>query len=778
MYRKLSTLILAILALVQIGAQNTREFNQIDENGTVTQRSDNGNFNKHNKDTTKNKVIPKGLYTWTIDRRFGDVIPTEPDTLPHLFMNTTFNSGFYGDYNTTGSNYTARLSRIFIDRPYGEYFTFTEPYSFVNKKPDEFLFMNTLSPYTRILYDNCGDKNNGEDHIDGKFGVNVNKRFNIGFDLDYAYARGYYSNQSTSHFNATLFSSYLGDRYQMHFFFNAAHQKTAENGGITNDNYVTHPESYTDSYQESEIPTVLSQNWNRNDHQHVYLTHRYNLGFYRKVKMTDEEIKARKFAMESQKEHEAEKQNPDMPNRDARNKDMKKPTGRPDGAKVMGKEPVKDSLNIAIDTTRIKVDGQAAIDSLNRLQAIQDSIDATMKREYVPVTSFIHTLDIDHYDHIYQAYTTPTDYYQNTYYKQGLEFGNDSIYDQAKHTRIKNTLGIALLEGFNKYIKAGLKGFVTYDYCTYSMPDMDSNGNLFWEKWKEYDLSIGAQLNKTQGNTLHFNVAAETWVSGADKGDYTLDFSTDLNFPLFGDTVQLAASAYLYKCYPVFFQANYHSKHFWWDEDLDRETRTRIEGTFSYQKTDTKLRVALEDIKNYTYYGMSYDVTSNGGRKNMTAGIYQESDDVRILTAQLHQNFRLGPLNWENVVTYQNSSNKSVLPLPDWNIFSNLYLKFRIAKVLGVELGADATYFSKYYAPDFCPGLNQFAIQKNEASKVELGGYPFVDVYANMTLKGVRFFLVMSNVVNGGGNHMKFLAPHYPTNGSVLHFGVSWPFFN
>ena len=766
------------MALVQIGAQNTRDFNQIDENGTVTQRSDNGNFNKHNKDTTKNKVIPKGLYSWTIDRRFGDVIPTEPDTLPHLFMNTTFNSGFYGDYNTTGNNYTARLSRIFIDRPYGEYFTFTELYSFVNKKPDEFLFMNTLSPYTRILYDECGDMNNGEDHIDGKFGVNVNKRFNIGFDLDYAYARGYYSNQSTSHFNATLFSSYLGDRYQMHFFFNAAHQKAAENGGISNDNYVTHPESFTDTYQESEIPTVLSQNWNRNDHQHLFFTHRYNLGFYRKVKMTDEEIKARQFAKESQKEHEAEKENPETGKRDIRNKDIKKPTGRPDGAKIMGKEPMKDSLNIAIDTTRIKVDGQAAIDSLNRLQAIQDSIDATMKREYVPVTSFIHTLDIDHYDHIYQAYSTPTDYYKDTYYKKGLEYGNDSIYDQVKHTRIKNTFGVALLEGFNKYVKAGLKGFITYDYCKYSMPELDVNDNLFWNTWSEYDLSIGAQLNKTQGNTLHFNVAAETWLSGADKGDYTLDFSTDLNFPLFGDTVQLAASAYLYKCYPVFFQYVYHSKHFWWDEDLDRETRTRIEGTFSYQKTDTKLRVALENIKNYTYYGMSYDVTDNGGRKNMTAGIYQESDNVRILTAQLHQNFRLGPLNWENIVTYQNSSNKSVLPLPDWNIFTNLYLKFRIAKVLGVELGADATYFSKYYAPDFCPGLNQFAVQQNEASKVELGGYPFVDVYANMTLKGVRFFLVMSNVVNGGGNHMKFLTPHYPTNGSVLHFGVSWPFFN
>ena len=395
-------------------------------------------------------MIPKGLYTWTIDRRFGDIIPVEPDTVPHLYMNTTFNSGMYGEYNTTGSNYTARLNRIYIDRPFGEYFIFNDVYSFVNKKPDTFLFMNTLSPYTRIDYDNCGDKTNGEDHIDAKFGVNVNKRLNFGFDLDYAYACGYYSHQNISHFSGSLFASYLGDRYQMHFFFNAAHQKASENGGITTDEYVTHPESFQDNYQESEIPTVLSQNWNRNDHQHVFLTHRYNLGFYRMVKMTDEEIKARKFAKESQKEHESDRENKDLSDREIRKtKDFKNPTGRPEGAIVRGKEPQKDSLNIAADTTRIKVDGQAAIDSLNRLQAIQDSIDATMKREYVPVTSFIHTLDIDNYDRIYQSYYTPTDYYKNTYYNQGLEFGNDSIYDQNKYLSVKNTFAIALLEGFS-----------------------------------------------------------------------------------------------------------------------------------------------------------------------------------------------------------------------------------------------------------------------------------------------------------------------------------------
>ena len=111
--------------------------------------------------------------------------------------------------------------------------------------------------------------------------MNAGKRLNFGFDLDYAYARGYFSNQSVSHFNGSLFASYTGDQYNLHFLFNAAHQKITENGGITNDNYITHPESFQDQLDEDEIPTILKQNWNRNDHQHIYITHRYNIGFPR-----------------------------------------------------------------------------------------------------------------------------------------------------------------------------------------------------------------------------------------------------------------------------------------------------------------------------------------------------------------------------------------------------------------------------------------------------------------------------------------------------------------
>ena len=795
MSKKLTTLLLMMLALTTVSAQNTRTYNQIDENGTITQRNDNDNrFSSHNNDTTRqHKEVPKGIRVWTIDKTLGDIIPAEPDTLPHLFPNTTFNTGFHGDYNTTGSNYTARQNRIFIDREPMGFFIFSEPYSMVNKPVDKFLFFNTLSPYTSILYDDCGDKTNGEDHIDGKFAVNAGKRFNVGFDLDYAYARGYFNNQGISHFNASIFASYLGDKYQMHLFFNTAHQKASENGGIVSDEYVTHPESFQQSFNDNEIPTVLEKNWNRNDHQHLLYTHRYNLGFYRWVKMTEAELKARQFAEESKKEHEANEQNKgDKDNKNASSrkgnstrKEPKAPSGRPESAKVMGKEPARDSLAVAaIDSTRIQVNGQAAIDSLNRLKAIEDSIKATMKREFVPVTSFIHTFEMNNYRHIYQAYKTPKDYYRDTYYDQGIEYGNDSIYDVTKHLEVKNTFGLGLLEGFNKYVKAGLKGYISIDHCEYELPCFTDLDIVRMDKWVKNDFMLGGVLNKTQGRTLHFNVGAEYTFSGPNAGNISLDFSTDLNFALFGDSVQLAAKAFFKRVNPPFFVTNYHSKHFWWDADFEREAHSRIEGLFSYEKTNTMLRVALDAYKNYTYFGMSYDMVNDGttttytGRKNVAVSMYQESEALSVLTAQLHQNFRLGPLNWENVITYQNSSKQDVLPLPTWNIFSNLYLKFRIAKVLGVELGTDVTFFSKYYAPDFCPGINQFAVQMNEASKVQLGGYPFMDVYANLALKGVRFFLVMTNVLNGSGNHMKFLTPHYPTNGSVIHFGVSWPFFN
>ena len=749
---------------------HSQTFNQIDESGNITQRDENSNrnFNPHNNDTTKaGKEIPRGIYVWTIDRKFGDIRPAAVDTIPHLYPTSTLNTGMYGEYNTTGSNYTARQNRIYIDRPEPQQFMFTEPYSFVYKAPDQLHYTNTLSPITNLSYDNCGDKTDGEDHLEAKFAVNAGKRIGLGFDLNYAYARGYFSNQPVSHFGATIYGSYIGDQYNLHAMFSAYHQKATENGGITDDEYIVHPEAIDQSFNDNEIPTVLSNNWNRNDNLHFFLSHRYNIGFYRKVPMTEAEIKARKFAYESEKEKEQAKQ-----------KGKKEPTfaGRPKDAAVVGAEPPRDST--AIDTTRIKVDSQEKLDSLllaeKQKQAEEDS---TMKKEFVPVTSIIHTLEMNKYDRIYQSYGSPANYYANTYFKKDYTENLDSLYDQTRHLQMKNTLALALLEGFNKWAKAGLKVFATHELRNFEMDELQDELPVL-HKVTEHNISIGGQLIKSQGHTLHYNAMAELWAVGEDAGQLKADFNTDLNIPLFGDTITLAAHAHFYRLNPTYYQRHYHSKHFWWDnDDLSKETHTRIEGTFSYQKTKTTLRVAIEEIQNYTYLGMNY-MKDGENRKYLSAAISQHSSNINMLTAQLRQHLSLGPVNWENVVTYQNSSDKEVLPVPTLNLFTNLYLDFKIARVLSVELGACCTFFTEYEAPDFCPQLNQFAVQENPDSRVTLGNYPFVDVYANMHLKRARFFIMWNNIAGNMASKNAFLTPHYPINRSVMHLGVSWNFFN
>ena len=768
---------LPFIGWAQIG--NYDNYNEMDDNGNFRQRSSRQNVDSLGTD----KEIPKGLKVWTIDSKFGDIRKAEPDTLSHMYMNSIFTTGKYGEYNTLGNVGSPRISRIFIDRNEDGQFIFTHPYDFFVKSVDTFHFTNTLSPFTNLNYNTCGNRTNGEDHLTAKFGVNSGKRLGVGFNFDYIYGRGFYQNQSTSHFNYTMYGSYLGDRYQAHVLMSTNHQKVTENGGITNDYYITHPESFDDDFLSNEIPTVLEQNWNRNDNQHIFFTQRYNVGFNRKVKMTEEEIKARKFAIESKRENDARKKREEQENETdnyERIKNAKLPgitnkglneqtySGRPDNAKVVGDEP--QNIN-KVSGDRIAVTDKQMSDSLLATQKKEQADTAWMKTEYVPVTSFIHTLKFDNYKRIYQAYQSPTDFYANDY-KVG-PWGGDSIYDKTKYVHLSNTFAISLLEGFNKWAKAGLKAFATSELRHFSLPALDGTETSY----TEHNVSIGGQLSKTAGKTLHYDVTAETWLVGEDAGQLKIDATADVNFPLWGDTVTLMARGFFKRMNPTFYYRHYHARHFWWDNDkLDKILHSRIEGQFHYSKTKTTLRVAVDEIQNYTYMAMGYDIADDK-RTGNTIDVRQKGGSLSLITLALGQNFKLGPLNWENMITYQKSTDNDVLPVPDLNIYSNLYLRFKIAHVLKCDFGADARFFTKYYAPDYSPALGQYAVQTGD-NKTKVGEYPIVNVYANFHLKQTRFFVMMSHVNAGSGSRNYFLTPHYPLNQRVFRFGVSWNFYN
>lgn len=774
--------VVAMLLLTVLNAA-AQGYNQLTDTGQMTTGSD--RQSSRDSLSSKNKEIPRGLKVWNIDERFGDRTETLPDTMPHMYMNSIFDTGIHGEYSTLGNIGSPRLSRIFVDRT-GDgddgQFIFTRPYDYFITPVSRFAFTNTLSPITNISYNTCGNRTNGEDHFKALFGVNAGKRIGAGFKFDYIYGRGYFQNQSTAHFNYTMYASYMGDRYNAHLLLSTNHQKVTENGGITDDQYITHPETFSDNFRDNEIPTVLQQNWNRNDNLHLFLSHRYNVGFSRKVKMTPEEIEAKRFALASQKEN-AEKKAREEARKKAEEEgrdfdeeafNQKKTfAGRPDGAAIAGNEPRQAKGGNS--QGRISVD-KAMADSLNAATnyslAAAAADTSWLKDEYVPVTSFIHTMKFDNYTRIYQAYDTPENYYADTF-PVSERFSGDSIYDRTTHYSLKNTFAIALLEGFNKWAKAGLRAFVTSDLRHFTLPDSTGGRNSY----NEHNLSIGAQLVKAQGRALHYTVTAETWLLGEDAGSLRIDADADLNFRFLGDTVTLAARAFMHRVNPSFYFRHYHSKHFWWDNSsLSKETRSRLEGVLNLRRTRTKLRVAYDNLQNYTYLAQSYTVTEDYSRAGNTVAVRQASGNISVLTLQLMQDFKLGPLHWDNVVTYQKTTDESALPLPQLNVYSNLYFHFKLARVLTVDLGGDVRFFTSYTAPDYSPALGQFAVQDNGEANVEVGNYPIVNVYANMHLKRTRFFVMMSHVNAGSGD--RFLVPHYPVNGRIFRFGVSWNFFN
>lgn len=767
-------------AVAQIDNRNGNQFdqfNQMSPDGNISQRSSRNMADSLGTD----KEIPKGIKVWTVDQRFGDRRQAELDTMSYMYPNTIFTTGLRGEYNTTGNLGAPRINRIFINRAETDQFLFTQPYDYIVSPVDQFHFTNTLSPFTNLDYNTAGNRTNGEDHFKAKFAVNAGKRLGVGFNVDYLYGRGFYSSQSTSHFKYLMYGSYIGDRYQAHLIFSTITQKVTENGGITNDEYIKHPESFDDNYATNEIPTVLERNWNRNNNLHVFLTHRYNLGFSRKVKMSKEEIEARKFAMASQKENQAQKdldearRKAKREGREFDEKKFKKQTfsGRPDNARVVNTSAPTDSTSTKAPSERIAVNGKAAADSLRALEAKAAQDTMWMKNEYVPVTSFIHTMKFDTYRRIYQAYETPKDFYADTFNPAG-NYPGDSIYDKTTHYRVQNTFAISLLEGFNKWAKAGLKAFVTSDLRHFTLPTETEIAKAY----NEHNLSIGGQLIKSQGKTLHYDATLETWLTGKDAGQMKIDADADVNFALFGDTVRLQASGFFHRLNPTFYYRHYHSKHFWWDnDDMSKIIHTRIEGKFGYEKTKTTVRVAFDNIKNHTFFAMGYNVTDDFGRTGNTLSVLQKSGAISLLTLELQQKLKLGPLHWDNVITYQKSSDDMALPVPDLNIYTNLFLRFKIARVLKCDFGADARFFTKYYAPDYSPALGQYAVQTGE-NRTEVGNYPIVNVYANFHLQRTRFFVMMSHINAGQGKPDYFLAPHYPLNQRIFRFGVSWNFYN
>lgn len=731
----LTYIFLSVIGIWGAMAQNTlnpmnnrdRFGNQIDPNTQPDNLEDSTN--------TEIQSLPPKLYMWKLSETLGNRTIIPADTASLNFQSTNLVEGMFGHYNYLGNLGSPRLSRLFFEREESEPTIFMAPFSSFFIRPDQVLFTNSNVPYTNLTYYKAGNKVNGEERFKSYFSVNVNKQLAFGFNIDYLYGRGYYQNQSTSHFNAGLFGSYIGEKYQVQAVYNNFFLKMNENGGIADDQYITRPENMSGGkkeYESTTIPVKLERSSNRNKDFYIYLTQRYRLGFTRKVRSTQE--------------------------------------GKPTESAPQASSSPSSEAKISASNNDIALPNDSiASKSVGTLAAVNDSLpsvstadnDSLFEEEFVPVTSFIHTLKVERSRHQFRSGSEPEGFFPEDY-KLYKNYSNDST----TAFSVKNVFGIALLEGFNKYAKAGLTAYISHKFSRYDLMNTDTLTNMRRIRYTEQEIFLGGELAKREGKLLHYNVNGEVGLVDKAIGQFRVNANLDLNFRLWKDTVNFYARGYVSNTLPSFYMRHYHSNHYNWDNDnMDKEFRTRVEGELNISRWGTNLRASVENIKNYTYFNQSALPEQNGG-------------NIQVLSATLKQDFRLGIFHLDNEVTWQKTSNETVLPLPQLSLYHNFYILAKLAKkVLTVQLGADVRYFTKYNAPAYAPGVQQFHLQPTD-DLVEIGGYPIVNVYANLHLKRTRIFAMMYHVNAGMGSANSFLVPHYPINPRLFKIGVSWNFYD
>ena len=709
----ITTLAILLLGVMAVHSQTLR-----DQEQRVVKSNPNKDKEKKGEARAKAK---RGIRVWTINDASGLSDSVAVDTTSHAFQNTTFTTGTKGFYNSLGNLGSPRNSKSYSLRPEMTDYIFIQPYDFFIKDINTFHFTNTYSPITNITYHECGDSDNGEDHLVAKYATNINKDAGIGFNIDYIYGRGYYDNQSTADFGFNLYGSIIKDRYKAHMLIFANYIKTHENGGITDDEYVKNPQKFPTNYTTKEIPTNLSKAWNKMHVNGIQFNHRYSVGYEKKKTSNNKVVTSVKT-----------------------DSTQKKQTNVPPGA-ISARELEKDEM-------------QSRTGDLAKVQTKDSSV-------FIPVSSIIHTLRIGANSRKFLANQSLANFYTNNY------LDCDSVSEHFDNVLISNYLGLELSEGLNKYLSAGIRLFAKHDFNNYKMPGPQTRDNF-----TENRFSVGAQIFREKSSLLNYLLTAQTSSDGDSWGEYELRGQGVLSVKLLKDTVNLTLRASSINKKPTFYYRHYQSNYLWWSNNLSKQLSNNAGVTLESRRLALRLRGDIYNITNYTYFKTAIQ---NGaeGKHTINTEVAQASKNISVFAIALDKDFRYGILNWENSIIWQTTNSKEILPLPVITAYTNLYLKFRIAKVLKTEVGADLSYFTKYYADTYSPALGLYANQPTE-DLIKVGGHPIISVYANFHLKHTRFYLMASHLNYNKEGGTTFGAPHYPVNPFVIRFGLSWNFFN
>jgi hypothetical protein len=274
-------------------------------------------------------------------------------------------------------------------------------------------------------------------------------------------------------------------------------------------------------------------------------------------------------------------------------------------------------------------------------------------------------------------------------------------------------------------------------------------GNLLINLWDKVELNSNLEFSngKAFGNFLR----SQNLLKFEPVKDYFVN--AKLNFQTASPSFNLLINPSVYRKFNYFLA---HPKN---------ETITEIGGNVNLKWFKSNVFATYFRIDNYTYLDSNAQPQQSGSSLNIS----QIGGEAVFSYGKFHLNPR---------VLFQSAiSNKDLFPMPNFVGRINFFWQSKAFKnAAEIQTGIKIYYFTKFGSREYFPILNEFILP--EKSSYSIGGQPIADVYFNLKVKRMFFFIEAQHFNTTFMNNTSFTAPDYPLYDFRLNLGIVWYIFS
>jgi len=371
-----------------------------------------------------------------------------------------------------------------------------------------------------------------------------------------------------------------------------------------------------------------------------------------------------------------------------------------------------------------------------------------------------HSLEFSKYSKVYSDAISTSDKVGRSFYFDRFNLSQTASHDSISVRNIDNKFFLTLQPFSNDALLSKVTGGFGYQILNYYgfKPEYYVKGNRNETSHNTYFYGKAQGMLKQY---INWDAFARIYTSGYYLGDLEVAANLALSVYPIREGIHLKLHGETRLQEPGYYEQNLYFNHHNWNNNFEKTSKTKLEGSIEIPYTQTKLSVGYALIDNMIYY-------------DSTSVVRQFKSPVHTLAASLEQNVRLWAFHFDHKIVYQMTSNDEVLPLPKLTANIRYYVQFPIVKnVLEVQVGANAVFYTKYFIQSYSPDLGVFYNQRT----YEWGNNPYIDLFINAQWKTASIFVKYTDAFDGFLERGYFSAANYIRPSTAFKFGITWPFY-